>query len=1230
MASPQHALYLPRLVLDWLRDKPTEHTGRAEGTLIFADVSGFTALSDRLAIEMGKGGSEAVTAVMNDAFGELVEIVFLEHGDLLRFGGDALVAWFTGEEHSGRACRAAVDMREAITEIDAGDIDLGISIGVASGEITIDLIGTSHREIVLSGEGVDLVIAAEGAADRGQIFVSANLESEIGHVATMDETGFLSLDDDPDTAELLDEPDDLSFAPDSTFSDFISPDFRDLLTLSLQEGEHRPASIGFVKFSGLGALDDASRQAAMERLFEKVTTACSAYDVAYVSNDIDKDGGKFILAAGVPRRTSGEEGMALALFDIVPDHPDLHVSGGCARGYVFSGDLGAPSRRVFTVMGDTVNLAARLAAAAADGQVLISEAALERSRGNFETNRLEGMTLKGKSKKIAPFEILAAHDDDAAQGAISLFGRDEELALMTRAIKSGLNSGAVIALVADDGMGRGQLATVAVGAMDESVVRIKTEVVSGEAHTVTKTLMAGLLGITATDDLAAELQSVVNKHAPDLAEWIPLIGRTWGLSIPDTDTSASIAPEFVASKMAQLNSELLGAALAGQPTIIQIQDLDAADQPSQKFVEALAGAVPGNPWTLITTSLQPITWLPPTTTTLHLQPFTDEQAHGFIRWVLQDGVLPSSTISTIIERGQGNPYLLGELTKVTIDGGTVPESIEAVALSKMDKLDQRDKQLLMYAAVLGVEARIDLLASLLPEISSAIEDSGSWDRLAEFVDTSTIGKIRFRDAVLRDVAYGMLPQRRRQEIHALVGTAIEKRARRRPERFVDDLSYHFHLAQDWERSWTFSTMAAEKAQRSYAMAAAARFWKRAIEAGETKGGLPSELAEAQEHLGDAYEQAGSFPEAAASYSDALELAEDDPTRIRLTQKQGLVDVRLGAPEAGRERFDAVLASAHASVEDTLRAKLGIAGVQIRTGRPHEAAKWCHEVIDAASFEDYPAERARAFYILSLASAKEGQSDAADQAKEALYIYEQLGDKAGAANALNNLGFHFFYTGNWAACEEYHLRNRQARVEMGDVLGGALAGYNLGELYMEQGRYDEASELLARTLADFRGAKHLVGEAATRLTIGRLAARQGDIHKATHELDRATSIATDAKADDQIKEAALGHLELALLTGQQAEARSRINDMDASELHYDGGLGARLEMLRCVSLAAAGEDAQARAALSKADELAEVVGSLHLICANREIGAKLFGEDTQRVDALSEQLGLVARPAFRIS
>lgn len=1224
MAAPQHALYLPRLVLDWLRDAPDTTSDTLHGTLIFADVSGFTALSDRLATEMGRSGSEAVTSVMNEAFSELVEIVFLEHGDLLRFGGDALVALFTGDHHVGRACRAAVDMREAISEIDAGDIDLDISIGIAAGDIYVDLIGQSHREMVLSGPAVDGVIGAESAASAGQIFAGADLEGEVADVASLDESGFWKLEDDPDTAPFLDEPDDLKFSSDGSFSDFISPDFRDLLTLTLQQGEHRPASIGFVKFSGLGALSDEERREALETLFYAITTACTEHDVAYVSNDIDEDGGKFILAAGVPRRSSGAEGMALALYDIVSIDHAIKVSGGCARGYVFSGDLGAPSRRVFTVMGDTVNLSARLAAAAERGQVLITEAALERSLGEFETNRLDALSLKGKSKDVSPFEIIAATSAGESTADIPLFGRDEEVRNLRQLLSSGTTApGLTIALVADDGIGKGHLITVAIADASDRVIQPS---VSNQAHSLSRALLGILAEIEHTDDALDRLAEICNDKAPHLTEWIPLLARNWGLDVPDTETSASLGPEFVANRIAQLTAELLLAVAGHEATTIVVEDFDLIDRPSQLLVEQLTSKLEDVPWTLVVTSqTEPDLGQHPVTV-MRIEPFDEETARGFVRWVLGDDVLPASAISLIVQRGQGNPHVLSELTKSAIEGGTVPESIEAAALSKLDRLDPRDKQLLMYAAVLGTEARIDLLASLLPEIASAIEDSESWNRLAEFIDTSVIGKIKFQDPLVRDVAYEMLPKRRREEIHELVGDAIEKRARRRPERFVDDLSYHYHLAGDWQRSLNYSQMAAERAERSYALVAASEFWKRSIEASEELNQPDSDRTRLHERLGDTNEHGGLFPQAQAAFETAIELTDDDIALARLSRKLGLVQVRLGFPLEARERFDAILASPHAETEDRLEAMLGIAGMETRIGHPADASDWCDKVLQEAGHVDYPPQRARAYHIMSVASTELGNPDAVDQAKQALYIYEEINDQAGASKALNNLGYHAFYKGNWAACEEYHLKNREATEELGDLLNRALAGYNLGELYLEQGRFEEGRPLLEETLAAFRGASHKVGEAVTRIGLGRLEARVGNHDQARAMLERALAIAEEANAFQYRQEVGVSEIELALLRGELADARNRAESL--AEAVDEPNLRARLLALYAYAHAPTASTEDLRSTLEEAATVALGVGALHLEFGVVEAQARLLNEGADRVQHMADQLQIQARPLFK--
>ena len=116
--------FVPRVVVDWLRVDPEARHRRLEGTLAFVDISGFTALNERLA-QKGKLGAEEVTAVMNRTFERLLDVAYAFGGGLLKFGGDALLLFFTGEDHAPRACDAAYGMRTALRELGQPQTSVG-------------------------------------------------------------------------------------------------------------------------------------------------------------------------------------------------------------------------------------------------------------------------------------------------------------------------------------------------------------------------------------------------------------------------------------------------------------------------------------------------------------------------------------------------------------------------------------------------------------------------------------------------------------------------------------------------------------------------------------------------------------------------------------------------------------------------------------------------------------------------------------------------------------------------------------------------------------------------------------------------------------------------------------------------------------------------------------------------------------------------------------------------
>jgi class 3 adenylate cyclase len=174
-----HALsaYVPRLVRRWLVETPASTHQILDATLVFVDISGFTRLSERLA-RQGRIGAEELTDAIGSCFSALLGVAYEGGATLLKFGGDALLLLFAGDDHAARACGSAVGMRRELVQagrIDssAGRIRLRMSIGIHSGAVHLFLVGSSHRELLVAGEAATETVTMEAAAAAGEIVISA-------------------------------------------------------------------------------------------------------------------------------------------------------------------------------------------------------------------------------------------------------------------------------------------------------------------------------------------------------------------------------------------------------------------------------------------------------------------------------------------------------------------------------------------------------------------------------------------------------------------------------------------------------------------------------------------------------------------------------------------------------------------------------------------------------------------------------------------------------------------------------------------------------------------------------------------------------------------------------------------------------------------------------------------------------------------------------------------------
>ncbi len=169
--------FVPRIAVDWLRDAPSVRAQWFEGTLVFADISGFTDLTEALA-KRGREGAEEIAGVVDAAFAELIRRAYAYHADLLKFGGDAVLLLFRGDDHAQRAAAAAVGMHDALAAMrrrstSAGPVRLQVSIGIHSGVFHAFLVGGIHRELILTGADATACVETEGIARAGEIALSA-------------------------------------------------------------------------------------------------------------------------------------------------------------------------------------------------------------------------------------------------------------------------------------------------------------------------------------------------------------------------------------------------------------------------------------------------------------------------------------------------------------------------------------------------------------------------------------------------------------------------------------------------------------------------------------------------------------------------------------------------------------------------------------------------------------------------------------------------------------------------------------------------------------------------------------------------------------------------------------------------------------------------------------------------------------------------------------------------
>jgi class 3 adenylate cyclase/predicted ATPase len=1224
--------YVPRLAARWDVDAPGERARVLDASLLGLDISGFTALSERLQ-EKGKLGAEELIVLISKCYSGLIDIALRYGGDVLKFRGDALLLVFEGPGHEDRAARAALAMQRFIAgggaagESSVGPVELSMCAGLVSGPCHFFLLGHHHRELLVCGPTASATLELEDAAESGEVLVSPRTAEALDGLVAAERDGAYLLRPEAGDSDLPLRRADEALSSNG-LAELVPPALRMPIEQHAVEAEHRRVTAAFVKYSGTDGLVERIDEAteALAQLAEVVSLEAQERHVTWLESDIDRDGGKLYLVAGAPASEGDEEDRMLrTLRAIVDAKAGPPISVGVNRGPVLAGPIGSEARTTYAVMGDTVNLAARLCARADKGEILATGDVLQRARARFETTSRQFL-MKGKAKPVTGYSVgaIAAEAAEEAQALLPLVGREAEMATLREAVDGArMRQSAAVDLVAEPGAGKTrvveELVTVAVGFQ---VLRVRCEPYAASTpfapfRSLLRPL-AGILPDEAPQAAGAKLTAFVTGAMPDLSVWLPLLALPFDAEVPSTQEVDDIDPAFRRDRLHEVLDQLLTRLLM-MPTALVFEDTHWLDDASQLLLARLAQPSP-RPWLVVATRRPSGPPLGPDADVLELAPLSAEDARALALAAAGDTALSETELAALTDRAAGNALFIRELAVSPPGDDALPETVESLLTNRIDTLHPSDRLLLRHASVIGQSFDLDLLTETLDEMGA---DNEQWNRLADFVDWEGPLRLRFRHDLVRAAAYDGLSFTRRREIHARVGEAIERRTGD-PAAQAGVLSLHFSQAAEWEKAWRYAVRGGDDARSKYANVDAATLYERALTAAVSLEPPEQEVARVQEALGDVRELFASYDEADGAYVQALE---HGAPPARLIRKRGRVAERQG-------RYDDALAlyekgAAEADANEKIALQLGRAIVLYHQGNIDEAARTTEQAAEAAMALDDREALANAYWIRAIAETERG-GPARDFLELALPIFEEFGLLQMQVKVLNNMAMHAFYVSEWETAIEYYGRAEEMARRSGEVIGSGIAALNHGELRLNQGRLEEAQQLLESALRTFRAAKYPIGEAVALVYLGHLAAEQSRFDDATSLFDRAVEMLTAIRSKSNLIEAEARRAQAYVLEGRHEEATSlaqRCLDFEQET----GEIGARtalLERLLAVTAVQGRRREDAPAHFEESLRIGREYGADYEV--GRTLQAKVLTgfaseEELAEAEAIMERLGVVSLP-----
>ena len=553
---------------------------------------------------------------------------------------------------------------------------------------------------------------------------------------------------------------------------------------------------------------------------------------------------------------------ALALIEAVPRIEGAvgsQVRIGIATGFVVLGELiGARAAKQETAVGDTPRLAERLQEIAEPNAVVVAESTRRQIGRLFETVDLGPQAVSGFAVPTRAWRVLAENRvlgrfEALRSRAIPLVGREEELDLLLRCwAKAKSGRGQVVLISGEPGVGKSRLVeALAERVAAEPHVRLRyfcSPHHQDSALYLVITQLERAAGFARDDAPAvrlAKLQALLAPTAPP-REDAALIAELLSLPISELAKPLDATPERKKQRTFEALLRQGERLSARQPLLSICEDLQWIDPSSRDLLDQTIERLAHWPALYLLTCRPEFRspWTErPEVTPLVLGRLDQRDTVLMVAKIAGNRAFPPAILQEIADRADGVPLFIEELTKAVLESGepvtpaaphpppSVPATLYASLMARLDRLGPAAKELAQRAAVIGREFPHDLLAAIAdlpePELREALARLTS-SGLVFAHGAPPQASYTFKHALVQDAAYGTLLRGRRQQLHTRIGTVLEDTLLAAPSTPPEILAHHFTEAGQPERAVGFWLKAGQQALQRSAMEEAERLLRRGL------------------------------------------------------------------------------------------------------------------------------------------------------------------------------------------------------------------------------------------------------------------------------------------------------------------------------------------------------------------------------------------------------------------